>query len=450
MKIVILGTGYVGLITGVCLASKGHKVICVDLKKSIVDNLNNCTAHIYEKGLSELLQSVVASGNFNASLDLNKSLEGAEIVMIAVGTPSTYGVIDLSYISNAAVQIGHYIKSSKKFISIIVKSTVIPGTTDSLIKNILEKETGLIIGGFGLGMNPEFLREGNAIEDFMNPDRIVFGYEDKKTLNLLEELYSPWNCTKLAVNSRTAELIKYANNCLLATQISAVNEIANLASSLGGIDVIDVMKGVHLDKRWSPVLPNGKRIRPDILSYQMPGCGFGGSCFPKDVAALRSQGKSLGESMAILDAVLSVNEKQPNQIITILKKFSEDLSGKKALILGLAFKPDTDDVRESASRKIISDLLDNCIKVTIHDPVAIENALRSWPEINQVEHTDFWETILPFTDIIIIATKWDSYLSLKKFASTDVLKGKIIIDPRRLFQPSDFPDSNYLSIGYTK
>jgi UDPglucose 6-dehydrogenase/GDP-mannose 6-dehydrogenase len=448
MKLAVLGTGYVGLISGVCLAAKGHDVTCVDIRPDVVRALNSGRPHIYERGLAELLAEVLAAGRFRATSDLSSALAGAAMVLIAVGTPSEAGRIDLRFVEQAARQVGERVRSRAEFLAVVIKSTVIPGTTDTFVRGILEKSSGKQLGEFGLGMNPEFLREGKAIEDFMRPDRIVFGHEDARTLGLLEELYAPWQCDKLPVNTRTAELIKYASNCLLATQISAVNEIANLAAALGGVDAMDVIHGLHLDRRWTPIQPDGTRLSPGILSYLIPGCGFGGSCFPKDVQALRTQGESVGLPMQILNGVLAVNEGQPAQVTTLLNRHFGNLAGRRVVVLGLAFKAETDDVRESASRKIIADLLVAGATVFAHDPMAAANARAAWPELT-VNYVEDWQTSLLGCDAVIIATRWSEYEKLASEPLKSVLRDKILVDARRLFRPTDFPGTTYLAIGFS-
>lgn len=444
MNLAIIGTGYVGLISGVCLASKGHKVTCVDTNAEIVDKLNNCQPHIYEKGLEELLQQVRREKLFYATTNLDQALDDTEIVMIAVGTPSENGVIDLQFIKKASESIGEYMKRKDRSLSVIVKSTVIPGTTDTFVKNEIGKYSGKTFPAFGLGMNPEFLREGEAVEDFLYPDRIVFGYEDKKTLHLLEKLYEPWNTDKICVNTRTAELIKYANNAMLALQISASNELANLAAVFGGIDAMEVFNGVHLDKRWNPINEKGQRIRPKILDYLIPGCGFGGSCFPKDVQALVAFGESNGAKMRIMKSILDVNDLQPEQVIEMIEHDMPDLAGKNALVLGLAFKPGTDDVRESASIKIIKTLINRGVNVVAHDPIAVNNfkkILNGTAE--QVKFINKWKPAIDYSEIIIVATKWDEYLELIKFDLSD----KLLFDARRMFTPDNCGKAVYRSIG---
>jgi UDPglucose 6-dehydrogenase len=292
-------------------------------------------------------------------------------------------------------------------------------------------------------MNPEFLREGEAIEDFMQPDRIVLGYEDEGTLRALEELYAPWDVEKIRVNTRSAEMIKYANNALLATQISAINEIANVAAALGGIDVMDVVRGVHADKRWNPIIPSG-RVSPAILTYLVPGCGFGGSCFPKDVQALRSQGMQAGVPMRMLNAVLDVNDAQPNQVTEILERELGSLAGRSVLVLGLAFKPGTDDVRESTSLKVIRTLGSQGARVMASDPVAIEHSRNALKDLGgAVSFVADWRHAVEAAEIIIVATSWPEYREL----ATMRLEDKVVFDARRMFDPTALACRRYLAIG---
>ncbi|MEM1340737.1 MAG: UDP-glucose/GDP-mannose dehydrogenase family protein [Pseudomonadota bacterium] len=444
MKIAVVGTGYVGLVSGVCLAAKGHDVTCVDLNPTIVERLNRAEATIHERGLPELLAEVHGAGKFRATTQIADALDGSEAVLLAVGTPSEDGVIDLKFIRAAARDIGSIISDRDEYLSVIVKSTTVPGTTDTVVRQEIEDASGKRLGeGFGLGMNPEFLREGEAIEDFMEPDRVVLGYEDETTLERLRTLYAPWDVDKPEVNTRTAEMIKYANNCLLATQISAVNEIANLAAAVGGIDVMDVMTGVHMDKRWNPITANG-RADPKILTYLIPGCGFGGSCFPKDVQALRSQGEAQGLGMEMLNAVLSVNEAQPAQVRRILEMEGGDLSGKSVLLLGLAFKPETDDVRESASLAIAASLLQAGAKLTAHDPIATEPFKAAFgAQAAEMHFTEDWQGQMAEADIVIIATRWDAYRQVPDLAQP----GQIVFDARRMLDPESLGAARYLTIG---
>jgi UDPglucose 6-dehydrogenase len=446
MKLAVVGTGYVGQVSGVCLAAKGHDVTCVDNNLSIVERLNRGEPTIYERDLPELLAKVRGSGNFRASSEIVSALDAADMVLIAVGTPCENGIIDLRYVRSVARELGEYIKTHDRHISVVVKSSVVPGTTDTVVHEEIAKASGKCHGAFGLGMNPEFLREGEAIEDFMKPDRIVLGNEDEKTLRRLEDLYAPWTAEKIRVNTRTAEMIKYANNALLATQISAVNEIANLSAALGGIDVMDVLQGVHLDKRWNPITDSG-RASPLILTYLVPGCGFGGSCLPKDVQALRSLGEQHGLPMQMLAAVLDVNEAQPRQVIDIIERDLQDLELRTVLVLGLAFKPGTADVRESASLKIVAALLEKGARVMAHDPVATNHFRKALGVLaGKVEFVEDWRACLNEADVVVLATRWPEYADV---ASAE-LSGKVLFDARRMLTPTTVGGAKYLSIGRGK
>jgi UDPglucose 6-dehydrogenase/GDP-mannose 6-dehydrogenase len=449
MKLTIIGTGYVGLVSGVCLAAKGHNVTCLDLRQEVVGNLNRGKPHIHEEGLPSLLRDVLKTKNFSAKKAAVENFSDSELIIIAVGTPSHKGKINLAHVEGAAKLAGDYLRRTKRFASVIVKSTVVPGTTDTFIRKVLERASGKKLGAFGLGMNPEFLREGAAVGDFLAPDRIVLGHETPETLRHLEELYAPWNCDKLRVNSRTAEMIKYASNCLLATQISAVNELANLAAALGGIDSGEVMRGIHLDKRWNPILPGGQRAHPGILAYLKPGCGFGGSCFPKDVQALRSLGAAKKTPMRLLQAVLEINERQPSEVATLLARQLGKLKGKRILVLGLAFKPGTDDVRESASLKIIERLLAAGAEIDAHDPVAVANAAAVLSH-RRLHYVPAWPEKLGQADGVVVATCWPEYRELAKDVLSTVRARKIIVDARRLFRPDELAPAIYATIGWTK
>ena len=445
LKINILGTGYVGLISGVCLSKKGHDVTCFDNDKTIVSLLNKAIPTIYEKDLEEELKKVVKNKKFRAIVqDPSISIIDCDIILVAVGTPTKKNKIDLSYIKNVSAQIGLELRNSNKFVSVIIKSTVVPSTTDKIVKKIIEKKSGKKLGQFGLGMNPEFLREGNAMEDFMNPDRIIIGHDDNKTKLLMEKMYDPWECDKIFVNCRTAEMIKYVNNSLLATQISTVNEYSNISNKIGKIDFNSVMNAVHLDSRWSPILSNGERIRPKIIDYLIPGAGFGGSCFPKDIKALSSLAESIGAKSKILDSVIEVNNNQPKQVIDRLKKEILTFKKKKILLLGLSFKPGTDDVRDSISLKLIELLLRESALVYATDPISIEKVKKKHNDqaINFIED---WQNHLGKSDIIILATAWPEYIEITSPRNKSLLEKKIIFDCRNLLLKEDFPKSTFLN-----
>tara|TARA_Y100000589_G_scaffold315100_1_gene338211 strand:- start:628 stop:1965 length:1338 start_codon:yes stop_codon:yes gene_type:complete len=445
MKIIVIGTGYVGLITGLGFSSLNHQVTCVDVNRKIVDKLNSGIPTFYEKGLKDLLTKEISSGRFKVTTSLKEDIKDVDLIFIAVGTPSLEnGKIDLSFIKQASETIGKEIKNIDRFISIIIKSTVLPTTTDTLVREIIKKFSEKDLGEFGLGMNPEFLREGSALNDFMLPDRIVIGFEDIKTKKYLENLYKSWNCEKIFVNSRTAELIKYTNNTFLALLISATNEIANISSSIGNIDINEVMNGVHLDKRWNPKVKN-KRISPGILDYLQAGCGFGGSCFPKDVKALIKYGEEKGNDVDILKNIIQINNNQPKIIIRDLLRVTS-FKNKNILILGLAFKPGTDDVRESPAISVVNEFLRRDIKIFLHDPIAMINFKKEIGSNENLKFVDNWLDQVSKSEIIIILTKCKDYQKIYHSNLSD----KIIYDARRLLNKEDFLCKKYMSIGLQK
>jgi UDPglucose 6-dehydrogenase len=444
MKIAVIGTGYVGLVSGACLAAKGNDVTCVDSNPAIVEKLNNGHPHIFENGLGGLLGEILSAGKFRATTDMQTTMQTHDVFIVAVGTPSEDGRIDLAQIEAVARTLGAHIRETDRYISVIIKSTVVPGTTDTFVRQVIERESGKPFGGFGLGMNPEFLREGEAVTDFMHPDRIVIGSEDEKTRERLFEIYKGWDCDKLAVNTRTAEMIKYANNTVLASLISLNNELANMATLMGGIDYMDVVRGVSLDRRWSVFGEDGKRLHPAIIEYMRPGVGFGGSCFPKDVQAIRTQGMNLGLPMTMTNALLSVNEEQVRRIMEILEGRIGGLSGRKTLLLGLAFKPDTDDVRDSSALRILNHLKLSGAPTMFHDPI-VEHQSRY--ECEGATATDDWSSRVEEAELIVVGTNWPEYRELLKMDAEGRLKGKLVFDSKRLFRKGDFKQATYFTVG---
>lgn len=408
MKVSIIGAGYVGLVTGVCLAEKGHQVVCVDVNQERVEKINQAISPIYERGLEGLLKKNIKV-NLEATTNLYKSIVETEISLIAVGTPFVNNEIDLTYIKEVSHQIGQALKEKSTYHLVVIKSTVVPGTTDTVVLPILEKASGKKAGiHFGVAMNPEFLREGEAIQDFMFPDRIILGGMDEKSIEILGKLYCSFDrVDTLRTNNKTAEMIKYTSNSLLATMISFSNEIGNLCASIGDIDVVDVMKGVHLDKRLSPIMPDGKRVVPSFTAYLEAGCGFGGSCFPKDVKALIAHGKKFGSQMRLLDAVIQINEQQPGQILLILKKHFPVLSGIRIAVLGLSFKPNTDDLRESPSIPIVKYLIEQNAIVKAYDPIAGHEAYQLFGDTIEFCN-DLGQTIKDVQAIVLL-TRWEEF-----------------------------------------
>jgi UDPglucose 6-dehydrogenase len=431
MRVSIIGAGHVGLVTGACLVEKGHRVVCVDVDQRKVDAVNRGECPFYEKGLGELLRKH-AGARLQATTDLHAAVLETDLTFIAVGTPFDGQVIDLTYVKEAVRQVGQALRRKSSYHVVVIKSTVIPGTTDQVVRPVLEEASGKKAGAdFGLGMNPEFLTEGEAVEDFMHPDRLVLGGIDERTIDVMDELYGAFKgVERVRTNTGTAEMIKYVSNCLLATLISFSNEIANLCSRLGGIDSVDVMRGMHLSKYLSSVLPRGERLSPSILSFLAAGCGFGGSCLPKDVNALIAQGKARGLPMRMLESVLAVNEEQPQQMLARLRKHFPSLAGIRVAVLGLAFRPDTDDMRESPAIPFIKTLLSEGARVQAYDPAANRPAQKLFAP-GRVAFCDNLETAVNGAQAVALVTRWNEFLRLP-----ELLQGRepqpIVVDGRRL------------------
>jgi UDPglucose 6-dehydrogenase/GDP-mannose 6-dehydrogenase len=433
MKISIIGAGYVGLVTGVCLAEKGHQVVCVDIDEEKVEKINRAIPPFYERGLKELLGKA-RKPEFFATGDLHKSVMESEVSFIAVGTPFDGSRIDLKYVRDVARQIGTALGGKTSYHLVVLKSTVVPGTTDKVILPIIEEASGKRAGiDFGVCMNPEFLREGEAIRDFMFPDRIVIGGIDDRSIQTLERVFEAFqDVDKIRTNNKTAEMIKYTANSLLATMISFSNEIGNLCSRLGDVDVKDVMKGVHLDKRMSPLLSNGERVKPSFLTYLEAGCGFGGSCFPKDLKALISHGKAHSQSMELLESVVRVNERQPRQVVSLLKKHFVALKGRQITVLGLSFKPGTDDMRESPAIPVVRDLVAEKANVRAYDPVATEEARRIFCDLGvSIDFCQDLDQALKNAEAVIILTRWEEFTSIPDRLE-QLGEMPLIVDGRRM------------------
>jgi len=444
MKISIIGTGYVGLVSGACLAQKGHHVFCVDVDPVKITKIAQGVPPIYEKGLEDILRNHVHVNLFPTT-DLSKAVLESDVSLVAVGTPFNGSEIDLTYIKQVSQQIGNVLKEKPGYHLVVVKSTVVPGTTDSVVLPILEQASGKKAGvDFGVGMNPEFLREGEAVEDFLKPDRIVVGGWDTKSQELLEKVYEGFSGVPvLKTSNSTAEMIKYTSNCLLATLISFSNEIGNLCASMGNVDALEVMQGVHLDKRLSPILPDGQRVVPSLTTYLEAGCGFGGSCFPKDVKAIIAHGIKEGLPMELLQAVVEVNRRQPMEIINLLKKHFPSLQGVKIGVLGLAFKPGTDDMRESPAIPIITMLVKLGAKVQAYDPVANQEAKHFLNGVD-VSFVDGLQEVVEDVDAVVILTRWKEFADVQQFiANRD--PQPVLVDGRRILDKKSI--AKYEGIG---
>lgn len=452
MNISIVGTGYVGLVTGVCLAKKGHEVICVDSKPETVRKINNMVCPIYEPKLPELLEEVVREKKLIATSDLEFAINNTEITIVAVGTPSRDGYIDLSYIENCLKEIGCILEDKEDYHVVCIKSTVVPSTTDKLGKTILEQSSQKQIGSFGLAMNPEFLREGSAVDDFMNPDRIIIGAYDDKSFDTMAEVYEDYfDVPIIKTNLRTAEMIKYTSNSLLASLISFGNEISNICESIGSIDAIDVFNGLVMDKRIA-IRNKNKYILPGLVQYLKPGCGFGGSCFPKDVKALITHSKNNNYSPEILEAVLRVNEAQASKMIAKLESMIGDIKNRKIAVLGIAFKPDTDDIRESPAIKMIRELLSKGCRVYATDPQAMSNAKKELGEADGLKLVKNYKDALRDAEAVLLITEWSEYKKIKPKEFAKLMKRPVVIDGRRIYDKEEMEafDIIYSGIGLDK
>jgi UDPglucose 6-dehydrogenase len=417
MRISIIGTGYVGTVTGACFAHLGNDVVCVDHGLKKVEMINNGVPPIYEEGLEELLKAH-AGKNLRATLDYDDAIAHSDVSFICVPTPTDEsGKIDLRSIREASTSIGLRLKNKSSYHVVVVKSTVVPRTTQSVVTPILEEASGKKAGvDFGVGMNPEFLREGKAIYDFMHPDRIVIGGDDPKAQAIIKSLYAGYSCPILEVDTKTAEMIKYVSNAFLATKISFSNEVGNICKRLG-IDTYKVMEGVGLDARISPYFLNS-------------GLGFGGSCFPKDVKALIGKASDVNYEPKLLKTVLMVNDDQPSMLMALLKKHVPNLKNKRIAVLGLAFKNDTDDIRESRAIPVIGALLADGARVAAYDPMAAEHMKKVYPNIEYFKSAD---EALNGADACIIATEWAEFKKLNGQFSK--MKRPVVIDGRKMVDP---------------
>ncbi len=444
MRVSIIGAGHVGLVTGVCLAEKGHQILCVDVDRRRIDAINSGISPFHERGLDELLRKNI-NGRVMGTTNLHQSVLETDLSFITVGTPFDGREIDLTYVREAARQIGSALRQKSSYHVVVMKSTVVPGTTDEVVLPILEQESGKKAGvDFGVGMNPEFLTEGEAVEDFMYPDRIILGGMDERSIDVTDQVYRVFeNVDRLRTNNKTAEMIKYASNCLLAMLISFSNEMGNLAATLGGIDVVDVMRGVNLSKYLSPILQSGERIVPSITSFLAAGCGFGGSCLPKDAMALIAQGEKAGVPMELLKAVMRINQKQPQQILARLRKHFPSLRGIRIAVLGLAFRPDTDDMRESPAIPIVKELSAQGAKIRAYDPAAKKEAQKIFRNGELMLCEDLVQA-LEDAQAIVLITRWEEFSRLPELLARRDPQ-PVLIDGRRMLDKHSI--ARYEGIG---
>ena len=414
-KITFIGTGYVGLVSGTAISDFGHKVICADISKEKIRQLNNGSVPIYEPGLTELLKKNINAGRLSFTYDIKKAIRDSEIIFIAVGTPEGEdGKSDITAVKSVAKVIGENINEYKV---ICTKSTVPVGTGD-LIKSIIRSHNQNNIS-FDYVSNPEFLREGSAVKDFLWPDRIVIGSENKKSLKIMKEVYDPLYINDkpiLNTSIATAEMIKYAANSFLALKISYINEVANLCELLGA-DVKDVAKAMGQDGRISP-------------KFLHPGPGYGGSCFPKDTKAFAKLSKENGEVMHTIEASIQSNENQKIRMVSKMKTLvGGSFKGKRISILGLAFKPNTDDVRESASITMINAIKNDGGLINAYDPVANESMRKIFEKVN---YFNSWEEACKDVDAVAILTEWNEFRSMSIKQLKQLMSKPVLLDTRNI------------------
>ena len=438
MKITVIGTGYVGLVSGTCLAEVGNDVLCLDLDAEKIRILNSGGMPIHEPGLLDMVARNRAAGRLRFATDVAEAVAHGLLQFIAVGTPPDEdGSADLRHVVAAARSIGRHMDDYKV---IVDKSTVPVGTADKVRAAIAEELAARgLKTEFSVVSNPEFLKEGAAVEDFMRPDRIIVGAEDAQAIDLMRQIYAPFQRSHsrlIVMDVRSAELTKYAANAMLATRISFMNELANLAE-MQGADIELVRQGIGADPR---------------IGYQFlyPGCGYGGSCFPKDVQALNRAARDAGGALRVLNAVEEANEFQKGVLgRKIVRQLGEDLSGRRFALWGLAFKPNTDDMREAPSRRVVADLLARGASVCVYDPVAMAEARRIFGAEPRIVYAESPAAALDGADALVIVTEWKEFRSPDFDEMKRRLKAPLVFDGRNLYDPAQMRASGirYFAIG---
>jgi UDPglucose 6-dehydrogenase len=436
IKITMVGMGYVGLVSGAAFAKHGFDTTCTSTTKEKAEDLNKGISPFFEPGLDELVKEGVDAGLLHGSTDNKACVLASDITFICVGTPSLPdGSIDLGHVKSVSREIGEALGEMDRYHVVVAKSTITPSTTDSLILPILHESSKKKVGeDFGLCMNPEFLREGAALHDSLHPDRIVVGGYDQKSIDFVMQVYEGFDCPKFETDLRTAEMVKYGANCLLATKITFANEMANICEFVG-VDVYQVMKGVGMDFRINPAFLNA-------------GVGFGGSCFPKDVNAITAFAKSKGYQPRIMQAILDVNKTQPHRILEIANEKLGGVTDKQIALLGLSFKPDTDDVRYTRALPIAEALISEGAKVMAYDPQATENFKKLTEK--PINYVGSAKEALKDADICIVQSDWKEFRELTPADFKGLMKEPVILDGRRTYDPENFKKEGitYYGIGW--
>ncbi len=434
MKIAIIGTGYVGLVTGTCFAETGVTVSCTDIDKEKIKILSNGRATIYEPGLEPLMKRNIEKGRLIFTADTQECVEGAEAIFISVGTPPDEdGSADLSHVLKVASEIGKVITS---YVIIVIKSTVPVGTSEKVRKAVeQELRNRNVTIPFDMASNPEFLKEGSAVEDFLKPERIIIGTSNEKAAEIMSRLYKPFvlnNHPIFYMDIASAELTKYAANAMLATRISFINEIANLCELLGA-DINQVRKGIGSDSRIGS-------------KFLYPGPGYGGSCFPKDIKALQRTAQEHGYDMKVINAVEEANKYQKNVVFNkIMKYFNNNLKNKKITVWGLSFKPHTDDIRESSAIHLIKRLLDEKATISVYDPAAMKETEKVFG--NKIHYASNQYTAVESADALAIVTEWPEFRIPDLEKMSKLMRNKVIFDARNIYEPVQIREAGFQYYG---
>lgn len=448
MNLGIMGAGYVGLTTAICLASIGHKTIIYDISQEKTESLKNKNIPFHENGLDDLFENMINSKNLIISESINELVKLTDGCFVAVGTPTVKDAIDLSQVVDSTQSLAIEVKKENKTnYEFIVRSTVTPKSCEKIIQKI-KNNMGTL--EFGFSYVPEFLREGQAVNDFLNPDKIVIGSNNKKSFLFTNKIFEYFigKTQFFQTNLQTAELIKYTNNSFFSMLISFANEISNISEKIENVDPVEVLKALVADRRITTT-KNGEKILPELQSYLIPGCGFGGSCFPKDVKAILNYAQSLKTKTPLIESILEVNEERPNKIISLVEGILGTLNGKKISVLGLTFKPNTDDMRSSPSFDAIKLLNDKNATVFVYDPVIseINQEIRKKYDFTLVKSL---EECLDESECAILLTSWKEFLSIDGELLKKHMKNPKIIDGRNFLSKEKFKEDMYYKIGFVK
>jgi UDPglucose 6-dehydrogenase/GDP-mannose 6-dehydrogenase len=438
MRVVIVGAGHVGLVTAACLAEKGHHTICVDVDEERVRAIEDGRTTMYEPGLDELVRRN-AKDRLRATTDLHAAVRASDLSLLTVPVPLERGEDEaVRTLRTVAREIGEALGGRAEFHAVVVRSTVLPGTTTNVVQPLVRDAADANVG---VAMNPEFLTEGQAVADFMLPDRIVLGTQDTRTLELLEQLYAYFPGTRVRTTPTTAETIKLASNALLATMISFANELADYATELEDVDVADVTRAVHLSRYLTVDGGPGATTAP-LASYIEAGCGFGGSCLPKDLAALAGHARRLDAPMELLEAAERVNKGRAAALVDLIREGLGSLAGARVSVLGLAFKPDTDDVRESPAFPVVERLLAEGADLRVYDPVATEAFLDACPSPAPAAAATLADALE--ADAVVIVTRWSEFAEIPELLRARQT-APLVVDGRRMINPHAVP--RYAGVG---